>query len=184
MMRPNDSGRPNRSLWSRMIGASLLKKSVYQTVAEDDFASLQAIQIVLMAMISIALAAVGLGSHPVTALAIVLRVLVMVYVFRWIARNSSSRSEHVSNAGLQRMVGFAQAPLLVTFISALPVFGVWIFVAGHIWSTLAMGLASRVYFGRDDLKALFVVALVSIITLISFTFIEPPSLPVPEQLPD
>lgn len=180
-MRPRDSERQSRSLWARMVGSFLLKSSIYERIAEDDFASLQAIQIVLMATITVALSALGLGGNPITALSIVVRVMVVVYALRWIAGQRGSMREPASAAGLQRTMGFAQTPLFITFISAIPILGLALVIAGHLWSMVAMAVAARIYFGgRDDTRALVIIALAGIVPLLVLLFA--PS-PVPEAVP-
>ena len=164
-----------------MVGAFLLKSPVYESIAEDDFASLQAVQIVLMATITVALSAIGLGGNPITALGIVVRVVVLVYALRWIAGQRGSTRESASSASLQRMMGFAQTPLFITFVSAIPILGVALVVVGHLWSMAAMAVAARIYFGgRDDLQALGLIAMGGIVPLLVLLFA--PS-PVPEAVP-
>ncbi len=167
-----------------MVGSFLLKRPVYESIAGDDFASLQSIQIVLMATISVALSAIGMGGNPVTALGIVVRVVVLVYALRWIAAQRASARDSASPASLQRTIGFAQTPLFITIISAIPVLGVALVVVGHLWSMAAMAVAARVYFGgRDDMRALGLIALGGVVPLLFLLFTSPAPLPEPAPLP-
>ena len=177
-MERRDPERPSRSLWTRMVGATLLRRPIYEDIAEDDFASLQSVQVLLMATISVALSALGLGNHPLAALAIVARVFILIYALRWIAAQRGPRSGVGSPASLQRTMGFAQTPLFFTFISAVPVVGVLLVVAGHLWSMAAMAVAARVYFGgRDELMALGLIALGGLVPLLIVLLAGPPPLP-------
>lgn len=162
-----------------MVGSFLLKSRVYESIAEDDFASLQAIQIVLMATISVALSVIGLGGNPVTALGIVVRVVGLVYALRWIAAQSGSMRDPPSPASLQRTIGFAQTPLFITIVSAIPVLGVALVVVGHVGSMVAMAVAARVYFGRDDMQALGLIVLAGVVPLLFVLFVPAP---VPEAI--
>lgn len=126
-----------------MVGAVWLRGAIYADIHRDEFASFQSIQVVVMAAISAALGTVGLWQTQISIapIMVVARWLLVAYVAYQVGSRGTGRRSTFTE--LSRTTGFAQTPLMLTFLTPVPVIGPITWFAAWVWSAVATVTAVR-----------------------------------------
>ena len=140
-----------RGLLARMFGAAVLRGDVYDEVAADRKATVQAALVVVVASLAASTQDYGLGW---VAMAWVAAVSVLQWLF-WVLITYGVGCELLGGkatlAALLRTLGFARAPGILMVLG--PVVG-GIHFAAHVWTFLAGVVAIRQACGFGTLRAL------------------------------
>lgn len=136
---------PSRYLAGRMVGAARLNGAVFRAVRDDRFATFQALQVVLLAVLSAAMSGILPGRDARIALvAAIVAWLAWVFFAHLAATRGLRLGEPKSDWNrLLRTVGMALAPAILLLFSRIPFAGLAFFAAATVWTAVAMTGAVR-----------------------------------------
>jgi hypothetical protein len=138
-----------RSFFSRMVGASLLDRRVYEEVEADRGATGQAVVVVLLSSAGGGIAAAALGAQTATDVIVGM----IASLIGWVAwatltyvigtRFLPEPHTRADTGELLRTLGFASAPGILRLTAVIPIVGLPLYGLVWIWMLLATVVAVR-----------------------------------------
>jgi hypothetical protein len=135
----------SRYLAGRMVGAARLDGAVIRAVRDDRFATFQALQVVLLAVLSAAMSGIlPARDSRIALVATIIAWLAWVFFAHLAATRALGLGEAKSDWNrLLRTVGMALAPAILLLFSRIPFAGLVFFAVATVWTAVAMTGAVR-----------------------------------------
>jgi hypothetical protein len=160
----------DRGLMGRMIRAARLEEDLYEEVERDRNATGQAAQVVLIAGIAAAIAALLSRNWAGAVIEIPLVFVGWViwsYLTYWVGKTLfSTPNTRVSPGEMLRTLGFATTPQILGILAFIPILGALVSLAVLIWTLVAGVIAVRAAMDFDTGRAIGTVLVSGIVYIV------------------